>query len=216
MRILSGMETHGAIGLRDRKKQETRERLAHVATLLFIERGFENVTIAEVAEAADVSKMTVTNYFPRKEDLVFDAHEGVEDSLAKVLRDRRPGESALRALHREFVGSLDANRPLNGLCTADFAQLVHSSERLRARERELDEKREAALADALAAEPRGDDPAPVLVAAQLAAAHRVLVNKGRALIRDHTGPETVRAALTALADSAFSLLEPALGDSYTR
>ncbi|SDZ03163.1 DNA-binding transcriptional regulator, AcrR family [Amycolatopsis xylanica] len=210
------METHAAVGLRDRKKQETRDRLAHVATLLFIERGFENVTIAEIAAAADVSKMTVTNYFPRKEDLVFDAHENVVDSLAKTLRDRRPGESALRALHREFVGSLDANRPLNGLCTTGFAQLVHDSERLRARERELDEKREAALADALAAEAGATDPAPVLVAAQLAAAHRVLVHRGRALIRERTGRQAVRAELTELAESAFTLLEPALGGCYER
>ncbi|WP_370946990.1 TetR/AcrR family transcriptional regulator [Amycolatopsis sp. cg5] len=212
--MLKGMEIQATAGLRDRKKQETRDRLAHVATLLFIERGFENVTIAEIAVAADVSKMTVTNYFPRKEDLVFDAHEGVEDSLAKVLRDRRPGESALAALHREFVASLDANRPLNGLCTPGFAQLVHDSERLRARERELDEKREAALAAALTTEAPGD--APVLVAAQLAAAHRVLVHRGRALIRDHTAPEAVRAELTSLAESAFALLAPALDGAYSR
>src|SRR4051794_10191745 len=98
-------------GLRERKKQETRDRLAHIATLLFIERGFDNVTITEVAEAADVSKMTVTNYFPLKEDLVFDAHELVVDSLARTVRERLPGESALHGLRRAFLSALGGGYP---------------------------------------------------------------------------------------------------------
>lgn len=59
-------------GLRERKKWETRRRISDVATGLFFARGFDNVTIAEVAEAAGVSRMTVFNYFPRKEDLFLD------------------------------------------------------------------------------------------------------------------------------------------------
>ncbi|GAA3091137.1 hypothetical protein GCM10020254_40120 [Streptomyces goshikiensis] len=114
-------------GLRDRKKRETRDRLAHVATLLFIERGFEQVTIAEIAEAAHVSKMTVSNYFPLKEDLVFDAGQRVLDSLARTVRERTPGESALHALRRAYLATLGEQHPLNGRCTPGFARLVHDS-----------------------------------------------------------------------------------------
>ncbi|MFE0351668.1 TetR/AcrR family transcriptional regulator [Streptomyces griseoluteus] len=205
-------------GRRGRKKRETRERLAHVATLMFIERGFENVTITEIAEAADVSKMTVSNYFPLKEDLVFDAHEGVVDSLARVVRERAVRESALHALHRVYVSSLDRPHPLNGRCTPGFARLVYDSPRLRAREREMDEQREAALAAALAdaAQTRPDDPVAHLSAAQLAGAHRVLCRRVRALCRAAAPATQVREEITELAGTAFGLLEPALGGYCVR
>ncbi|MFC9283032.1 TetR/AcrR family transcriptional regulator [Streptomyces collinus] len=208
----------GEEGRRERKKRETRERLAHVATLMFIERGFENVTITEIAEAADVSKMTVSNYFPLKEDLVFDAHEGVVDSLARVVRERAVGESALHALHRVLVSSLDRPHVVNGRCTPGFAHLVHDSPRLRAREREMDEQREAALAAALAdaAHTGPEDPVPHVSAAQLAGAHRVLWRRVRALCRAAAPAAQVRAEITELAGTAFGLLEPALGDYCRR
>ncbi|MFE9498853.1 TetR/AcrR family transcriptional regulator [Streptomyces collinus] len=208
----------GEEGRRGRKKRETRERLAHVATLMFIERGFENVTIAEIAEAADVSKMTVSNYFPLKEDLVFDAHEGVVDSLARVVRERAVGESALHALHRAFVSSLDRPHVVNGRCTPGFAHLVHDSPRLRAREREMDEQREAALAAALADAARTgpEDPVPHVSAAQLAGVHRVLWRRVRALCRAATPEARLRAEITELAGTAFGLLEPILGDYCLR
>ncbi|MGW0410482.1 TetR/AcrR family transcriptional regulator [Streptomyces collinus] len=205
-------------GRRGRKKRETRERLAHVATLMFIERGFENVTIAEIAEAADVSKMTVSNYFPLKEDLVFDAHEGVVDSLARVVRERAAGESALHALHRVFVSSLERPHVVNGRCTPGFARLVHDSPRLRAREREMDEQREAALAAALAHAAQADpqDPVAYLSAAQLAGAHRVLWRRMRALCRAAAPAAQLREEVTELAGTAFGLLEPVLGDYCRR
>ena len=71
-------------GLRDRRKQETRQVISDIAMAMFAAKGFDEVTISQVADAAGVSKMTVTNYFPRKEDLVFDRAEGVVRSLAGV------------------------------------------------------------------------------------------------------------------------------------
>ena len=62
-------------GLRERKKRATHQAISNVATGLFLERGFDEVTVAEIAEAANVAKMTVFNYFPRKEDLFFDREE---------------------------------------------------------------------------------------------------------------------------------------------
>ena len=80
-----------APGLRERRKQETRQAISAIATQMFVTRGFDDVTIAQVADAAGVAKMTVTNYFPRKEDLVFDRAEAIERHLADVIAARAPG-----------------------------------------------------------------------------------------------------------------------------
>src|SRR5436189_161830 len=88
------------LGLRERKKQRTRELIAETARRLFAARGFERVTIAEVAREADVSEQTVFNYFPTKEDLVYWRFEGFEDELLTAIRRRDCGESVLRAFGR--------------------------------------------------------------------------------------------------------------------
>ncbi len=80
-----------AEGLRERKKRETRQRISDIATGLFLEHGFVTVTIAEVAEAADVSVNTVYNYFPAKEDLFFDRSVGVVEQLSRWVRGRAKG-----------------------------------------------------------------------------------------------------------------------------
>lgn len=80
-----------AEGLRERKKRRTRQHLSDVATGLFVERGFDAVTIAEIAEAADVSVNTVYNYFPAKEDLFLDRSSGVVDRLSRYVRGRDKG-----------------------------------------------------------------------------------------------------------------------------
>ena len=87
-------------GRRERKKQQTREKIARVAMELFIERGFEQVTVTEVAEAADVSVNTVYNYFPTKEDLFFGLHQPMEASLAGIVRQREKGEPLLTFLRQ--------------------------------------------------------------------------------------------------------------------
>ena len=88
-------------GLRERRKQGARQAISGIAMEMFAARGFDEVTISQVADAAGVSKMTVTNYFPRKEDLVFDRAEGVVRSLAGVFATRAAGESLLAAIRRE-------------------------------------------------------------------------------------------------------------------
>jgi len=87
-------------GLRERKKQDTREAIAETARRLFSEHGFDAVTVADVARAADVSRKTVFNYFPTKEDLVYWRLEGFEAALLAAVRDRAPGESYLGAFGR--------------------------------------------------------------------------------------------------------------------
>src|SRR3984957_10258802 len=89
---------HPGEGLRERKKRITRQQISDVATTLFVVRGFDRVTVAEIAEIVGVSEKTVFNYFPTKESLVFDrADEGIE-KLSKALRERAPGESPVRAM----------------------------------------------------------------------------------------------------------------------
>jgi AcrR family transcriptional regulator len=100
-------EQSQAMGLRERKKEQTRAAIAHTAITLFLERGFEQVSIAEIAAAAGVAKQTVTNYFPNKEDLVITAQDGLIPDLAGAVRDRGPGESPVAALHRFVRSELD-------------------------------------------------------------------------------------------------------------
>src|SRR5919107_343331 len=87
-------------GLRERKKLATRQLIAETARRLFGERGFERVTVAEIAREADVSEKTVFNYFATKEDLVYWQLEAFEAQILCAISDRGPGESALDAFGR--------------------------------------------------------------------------------------------------------------------
>src|SRR5436190_18889847 len=86
--------------LRESKKRETRQRISNVATGLFSARGFDAVTVEEVAAAANVSKMTVFNYFARKEDLFLDREDDVKRLVHEALASRPKGQSAIDALRR--------------------------------------------------------------------------------------------------------------------
>ncbi|WP_033436302.1 TetR/AcrR family transcriptional regulator [Saccharothrix sp. NRRL B-16314] len=205
-------------GLRELKKQETRQLISDHATRLFIERGFEETTIADIAEAARVAKKTVTNYFARKEDLALDQHEEFTAGLARAVAGRAVGESALAALRAAFLRSVAGHDPVIGFSGQPFARMIVDSPTLTARLRELHEAREDALAATLttetAAEP--DDITPRAVATQLGAAHRLLFGEVLRLTvagHDNAG---IAATVTRAAERVFDLLEPALGDYATR
>ena len=133
-------------GLRERKKQETRRTISDIATALFAQRGFDAVTISQVAEAAGVSKMTVTNYFPRKEDLVYDRAQHIISGLAAAARDRHPGESLLDAVRRDYAEAMARRDVTLGVAGQRFAAMVAGSPVLTSRFREILDLREAALA----------------------------------------------------------------------
>jgi len=207
-----GMST----GLRERRKQETRQVISDVATGLFAARGFDNVTIAQVADAAGVAKMTVTNYFPRKEDLVFDRAERVVRSLADVFATRAPGESLLAAVRRNYAERIATADPTLGLSSPAFARMVESSPALASRGLELLYGIERTLGDAIAAETGADGPQQRLAAALVSSAHRVLYEEGTRRSLAGERPDQICAALAAAAASAFDLLEPSLGGYLIR
>jgi AcrR family transcriptional regulator len=203
-------------GLRERRKQATRQAIADVATTMFLARGFEQVTIADVAAAAGVAKMTVTNYFPRKEDLVFDRAEAVIRGLADVITSRAPGESLLAAIRRDYAERAAGADVTIGLSSPEFARMIGNSPVLASRGLEMLYERERALGDAIAAETGIDDPQQRIAAALLSSVHRVLY--AEATQRSVAGEprEQICAALGAAADQAFGLLEPALGGYLAR
>ena len=170
-----------ATGLRERKKQQTRELIAETARGLFSERGFEQVTVAEIARAADVSTQTVFNYFPTKEDLVYWRLESFEDELLTTLRERAPGESVLAAFGRfvrrraGMLGDYDEEARER---LAALTRMIVESPSLLAREQQIFAGYTTTLAALLAAEAGADedDVAPRVAANALMGVHRALVD----------------------------------------
>jgi AcrR family transcriptional regulator len=126
-------------GLRERKKRATRQAISNVATQLFTERGFDNVTVTEIAAAANVAKMTVFNYFARKEDLFFDREDESRELPRAALAGRSSGESPVEALRRLAHELLEKGHPFAKLTsgTSRFWRTVEQSPTLRARAREM-------------------------------------------------------------------------------
>ncbi|MFJ6380506.1 TetR/AcrR family transcriptional regulator [Kitasatospora sp. NPDC092039] len=198
------------MGLRELKKQQTRELLSDTAMGLFAERGFDRVTVVEVARAAGVSPNTVFNYFPTKEDLFFDRQEEVVAHLAAVVRHRPAGSTAVDAVRADLLTAFANAEPTVGLDPgmAAFWRIVEDSAALRARLLELGERAEAALATALAEESGAapEDPLPRIVAGAVAGAHRAVLGEVRRAVVAGEPAETVRTRVEAAVDRAFGLL----------
>ncbi len=155
-------------GLRERKKQKTRELIATTALALFAERGYQATTVAEIAEATEVSERTVYAYFPTKEDILFSDQLAFELSLATALAERKPGTEALDVLRDFFVDNLsgfdDQARVRWQIVRKDPVLRSHQ----RARQAELGKVIAAAIAIDLGDET--DDLRPQLVTAAVIAA----------------------------------------------
>jgi AcrR family transcriptional regulator len=192
------------MSLRERKKAETRQRIADRATVLFATRGFDNVTIAEIAEASDVSKVTVFNYFPRKEDMFFDRFPQVTELITTAV-EKADGSpvTAMRALITDLA---EQRHPIGGLEDryAHFWRTVLGSAALRARAREAVDEFTAQLA-ALIAETT-DDQDPALTAAVIFATCRtVFVAHAVRVLDGEPAAEVTRDYVTALG-AAFDRL----------
>ena len=177
------------MGRRERKKAATRRALADAALRLFLEHGYDQVTVRDVAEAADVSTTTLFKHFPGKEALVFDEDAENEGALVAAVRDRAPGQSIFGAL-RDFL--------LRGIAGSDdvdaFFRLIEDTPELRAYSHRMWMRYETALARAIA-EQAGVPPDDVSCAAL---AHFIL--ETRNLARGQPNPRHV-------VQSAFDLLE---------
>jgi AcrR family transcriptional regulator len=198
-------------GLRERRKQETRRVISGVAMELFAAKGFDEVTISQIADAAGVSKMTVTNYFPRKEDLVFDQAEATIHSLANAVAARAPGESLLAAIRHDYAERIASDDVTLGPPNPTFARMVQNSHMLTSRFREIGELCERTLGDAIATDTGVDDAQQRIVAAQLASIHRVLFAESVSRILAGQPRDAIRQVLAESARRSFDLLEPALG-----
>lgn len=138
--------------LRESKKRETRQRISDVATELFFARGFESVTVEEIAVAANVSKVTVFNYFARKEDLFLDREEELKLLLHTAIGERSRGQSPIDALRRLVDSLCEQKHPFARIDnqTAGWWDVVAASPSLKARLREIGDQTVEALAIELA------------------------------------------------------------------
>lgn len=204
-------------GLRERKKQQTRELIADVARRLFAERGFDAVTVADVASAADVSQATVFNYFPTKEDLFCSGLEAFQDELLSAVRDREAGESALAAFGRFVLkprGLLATSDPDAAKRLATITQVITHSPALLAREQQIFAGYTNSLADLLAEETQARDGAiePWVAAYALMGVHRALVDYARRQIAAGARNPVLARRVRQQAKQALAALQRGLGD----
>jgi AcrR family transcriptional regulator len=205
-----------ALGLRERKKQETRQRIAETARRLFAERGFERVSVAEVARAADVSQQTVFNYFPTKEDLVFWRLGSFEEELLATIRDRDEGEPILAAFGRFVLaqrGLLGQVDPEARERLAAVTRTIVESPALLAREQQIFARYTESLATLIADEQGADaaDIRPWVAANALMGTHRALVHHARGRVVDGATPATLAREVRERGEQAVALLSEGLG-----
>jgi AcrR family transcriptional regulator len=202
-------------GLRERKKRQTRQGIAEAAWRLFVEHGFDQVTVAEVARAADVSEATVFNYFPTKEDLAYHRMEDFEEEMLAAIRDREPGSPIIEAFGRfvlEPRGFLrEGPEPAADRPEAVIRVFVESPA-LRAREREILDRYARRLA-AVIAEERGaapEDIEPLVIANGLVGLHRALLDLVRRRLLAGADPRRIAREVRVQGRRALGLLEHGL------
>jgi AcrR family transcriptional regulator len=202
------------VGLRERKKARLRETIAATAIRLFLESGFDQVSITDIAREADVARRTLFHYFPTKEDLVLQRFADHEDEAARIVRARRPDQPPLDALREALLEALRQRDPNTGLNDDPeimaFLRLISGTESLAARLLRYTSRGMDALAEALR-ESGLDSLTARLAAAQVIVVQRELADLNRdCLDRGESAadryPEAVRAT-----DRAFDLLRDGLG-----
>ncbi len=208
-------QRHPQEGLRERKKRLTRQQISDVATTLFVVRGFDHVTVSEIAEIVGVSEKTVYNYFPTKESLVFDrAEEGIERMVA-ALQEREPGESPTRALLRAFSEDTDEFEELPEEMhrfTPLFMEMVASTPSLRAAwldlQRHLVEVANEELAARAELDPR--DPEPMIAARAIVGLQEVAFASRIRHVEAGLRASQLRAAVMSDLERAARLLDTGL------
>ncbi|MCX4094616.1 TetR/AcrR family transcriptional regulator [Nocardia sp. alder85J] len=202
------------LGLRELKKQRTRRAISEAAIRLFVERGYDNVSVVDVAAAAEVSKRTLFAYFPSKEDLVVHRFADHQDELARYVRDRAAGQLPLDALELGWLDALHRHDAATGLCdlpeVVTFYRLILDTDSLAARLRRYTGRAELLLADELeqAGYPR---LTARLTACQLTALQELLMaDNARRIAAGQPADDVHAEAVTAVAH-AFTLLRDGVG-----
>ncbi|MER6348908.1 TetR family transcriptional regulator [Streptomyces sp. NPDC001595] len=196
----------GESGLRERKRQRMYQVVSDVAIGLFLEKGFDAVSVAEVAAAAEISKPTLFRYFPAKEDLVLHRIADHEGEAARVVAGA--SGAPLTALRRHFLDGLDRHDPVTGLSdhpqVLAFHTLLYGTPALVARAHSHMERAEAALAEAL-----GGDLEARLAAGQITAVRRVLAQENWRRMAAGERAADVHGDAVAAAGRAFDVLDVA-------
>jgi AcrR family transcriptional regulator len=201
-------------GLREIKKRRTREAIAQAAGDLFLEHGFESVTIEEIAREADVSRQTVFNYFPTKEQMLFDREEEIGEALLALVADAPNGAAlvaAFRAHTRGFWERLGAVLAGGGE-THGFWEIVRASPALRDYAESSFGRQARKVGDGLAAawsRPPGDPTCHALARA-LCGVNVAFLMSGMDRLADGEDPATVVAQMIAQSDEAYKALERGL------
>ena len=208
-----------AEGLRERKKRVMRQQLSDTATRMFLERGFDHVRVAEVAEACGVSEKTVFNYFPTKESLLLDRLEATVSSLRTGLADpdKPPLQAALQILDRELAGMTDwlAGQDDPGQAAQAilrFGDLIRATPSLRAYQSDMMDQFASVATQILAAraETSPDDPEPQIAARALLGLWHVQASSLRKHLDGSHALAQVRELVTADVRHAARLLETGL------
>ena len=190
--------------LRSRKRLANRQTISNVATRLFLERGFDAVTIDEIAKAADVGRMTVFNHFPRKEDMFFDREEEARALIRDALKAREPRVGPIETLRQLAHRLVEEESPLVRFTAGSrgFVETIEGSESLKARARairdELAEVAAVALAESVGREP--GEPIARLTGSLLLATWTMALVDGYRTYRKSRNKESARAAFLAMID----------------
>ena len=208
-------QRHPGEGLRERKRRLTRQRISDVATTLFSTRGFDNVTVAEVAEVVGVSEKTIYNYFPTKESLILDEADAAVERFARAMRENPPGESPTRAVLRSLEAESERFAAIpDELVTffPNFAALVQSTPSLRAAWLDIRNQMTTIAREELAARAEVDphDPEPQIAARALVGlADIAFESRVRHIEAGLRGPE-LNEAVRAELERAARLIETGL------
>ncbi|PJI55647.1 TetR family transcriptional regulator [Methylobacterium radiotolerans] len=189
---------------RTRKRLATRQTISDAATRLFMERGFDRVTIDEIAEAADVGRMTVFNHFPRKEDMFYDREDEAREVAFEAIRSRPTDTSpieALRLLAHQMVAQKHLLLPLFAKTQA-FVETALKSDALKARARQMRDDFVRALAAVLAEDVRQppDDADAYLGAMLMTSVWTIAFARAHALLRETGDAAAARGLFLALID----------------
>ena len=212
------------MGLRELKKEQTRQLIADTAWRLFADRGFDQVTVAEIAREAQVAEATVFNYFRTKEDLFYSRFEAFSARLADAVRDREPGEPALAAFHRALLeeGGLLAQAEAGDQQALARLRTVNrvraGSPALLAREQQALSRSADDLAALLAAETGApaDDIRPQVAANALLGLQRAMIDYVRRRVSSGESLGGLAADVRKLTAEGFALLEHGLAGYAVR